>query len=150
MAFKRKSSKIRFLTDHHRLASPDTILERSYGEIKPETINYSTYKPERDGLFCERIFGPVKNYWMLCGKTNVSAIKVSCATAAVWANRKESSPRKNGPYQTGCSRCAYLVFQIIAEQDRLPAGSELQETGDHRVLWTYVVIQPGIRVDKGH
>ena len=45
------------------LASPDTILERSYGEIlKPETINYRTYKPERDGLFCERIFGPVKDY----------------------------------------------------------------------------------------
>lgn len=51
------------------LASPDTILERSYGEIlKPETINYRTYKPERDGLFCERIFGPVKDYECACGK----------------------------------------------------------------------------------
>ena len=45
------------------LASPDSILERSFGEVlKPETINYRTYKPERDGLFCERIFGPVKDY----------------------------------------------------------------------------------------
>ena len=51
------------------LASPDTILERSYGEVlKPETINYRTYKPERDGLFCERIFGPVKDYECACGK----------------------------------------------------------------------------------
>ena len=51
------------------LASPDNILERSYGEIlKPETINYRTYKPERDGLFCERIFGPVKDYECACGK----------------------------------------------------------------------------------
>jgi len=45
------------------LTSPDSILERSYGEVlKPETINYRTYKPERDGLFCERIFGPVKDF----------------------------------------------------------------------------------------
>ena len=51
------------------LASPDTILDRSYGEVlKPETINYRTYKPERDGLFCEKIFGPVKDYECYCGK----------------------------------------------------------------------------------
>ncbi|OJV52806.1 MAG: DNA-directed RNA polymerase subunit beta' [Bacteroidetes bacterium 43-16] len=51
------------------LASPDNILDRSYGEVlKPETINYRTYKPERDGLFCEKIFGPVKDYECYCGK----------------------------------------------------------------------------------
>ncbi len=51
------------------LASPDAILDRSYGEVlKPETINYRTYKPERDGLFCEKIFGPVKDYECFCGK----------------------------------------------------------------------------------
>ena len=51
------------------LASPDSILDRSYGEVlKPETINYRTYKPERDGLFCEKIFGPVKDYECYCGK----------------------------------------------------------------------------------
>lgn len=51
------------------LSSPDEILERSFGEIlKPETINYRSYKPERDGLFCERIFGPVKDYECYCGK----------------------------------------------------------------------------------
>ncbi len=51
------------------LASPDIILDRSYGEVlKPETINYRTYKPERDGLFCEKIFGPVKDYECYCGK----------------------------------------------------------------------------------
>ena len=51
------------------LASPESILERSHGEVlKPETINYRTYKPERDGLFCERIFGPVKDYECHCGK----------------------------------------------------------------------------------
>ena len=51
------------------LSSPETILERSSGEVlKPETINYRTYKTERDGLFCERIFGPVKDYECHCGK----------------------------------------------------------------------------------
>merc|ERR1712228_544034 len=51
------------------LASPDIISSRSYGEVKkPETINYRTFKPERDGLFCARIFGPIKDYECLCGK----------------------------------------------------------------------------------
>ena len=51
------------------LASPESILARSHGEVlKPETINYRTYKPERDGLFCERIFGPVKDWECHCGK----------------------------------------------------------------------------------
>jgi len=51
------------------LASPDSILDRSYGEVlKPETVNYRTYKPERDGLFCEKIFGPVKDFECFCGK----------------------------------------------------------------------------------
>ncbi|GIS73713.1 MAG: hypothetical protein CM1200mP10_32900 [Candidatus Neomarinimicrobiota bacterium] len=51
------------------LASPEMILARSYGEIlKPETINYRSYKPEKDGLFCEKIFGPVKDYECHCGK----------------------------------------------------------------------------------
>ena len=51
------------------LASPESILQKSYGEIlKPETINYRSYKPEKDGLFCEKIFGPVKDYECHCGK----------------------------------------------------------------------------------
>ena len=51
------------------LASPEMILEQAHGEVlKPETINYRTYKPERDGLFCERIFGPVKDFECHCGK----------------------------------------------------------------------------------
>ena len=51
------------------LASPERILSWSFGEIKkPETINYRTFKPERDGLFCARIFGPIKDYECLCGK----------------------------------------------------------------------------------
>ncbi len=89
MAFRKenKQEKANFSKITIGLASPDEILERSYGEVlkpetinyrtlersygevlKPETINYRTYKPERDGLFCERIFGPVKDYECHCGK----------------------------------------------------------------------------------
>ena len=68
MAF-RKENKSNFSKITIGLASPEEILENSSGEVlKPETINYRTYKPERDGLFCERIFGPIKDYECHCGK----------------------------------------------------------------------------------
>ena len=70
MSFRRDNKvKDSFTKISIGLASPEEILERSSGEVlKPETINYRTYKPERDGLFCERIFGPVKDYECHCGK----------------------------------------------------------------------------------
>ena len=71
MSFKNKNIKLDQEFDKITIAlsSPDEILERSFGEIlKPETINYRSYKPERDGLFCERIFGPIKDYEYYCGK----------------------------------------------------------------------------------
>ena len=70
MAFRKESKpSSRFSKITISLASPEMILEKSFGEVlKPETINYRTYKPERDGLFCERIFGPVKDYECHCGK----------------------------------------------------------------------------------
>src|SRR6202042_891874 len=71
------------------LASPDSILERSYGEVlKPETINYRTFKPERDGLFCERIFGPTKDLECSCGKFKKSKFKgVICDRCGVEVTR---------------------------------------------------------------
>ena len=103
MAF-RKDTKIKsnFSKITIGLASPEEILENSYGEVlKPETINYRTYKPERDGLFCERIFGPVKDYECHCGKYKrirykgivcISGISVLCRTRSVicWACRQRN------------------------------------------------------------
>lgn len=69
MAIKTNKKNSRFNKITISLASPESILQESYGEVlKPETINYRTHKPERDGLFCERIFGPVKDYECACGK----------------------------------------------------------------------------------
>jgi DNA-directed RNA polymerase subunit beta' len=68
----------------YRLASPESILKESRGEVlKPETINYRTHKPERDGLFCERIFGPVKDFECACGKYKRIDTKESFVTVVV-------------------------------------------------------------------
>ena len=67
--FSKKINKQDFSKIKISLASPEKIKSWSFGEIKkPETINYRTFKPEKDGLFCARIFGPVKDYECLCGK----------------------------------------------------------------------------------
>ena len=85
MAFKKDTKvKNNFTKITIGLASPEEILENSYGEVtKPETINYRTYKPERDGLFCERIFGPTRTMSAPAASTSVSATRESSATDAV-------------------------------------------------------------------
>ena len=86
MAFRNDNKiKSNFSKISIGLASPEEILENSSGEVlKPETINYRTYKPERDGLFCERIFGPIMIMSAIAVSTNVSVTKALCATVAVW------------------------------------------------------------------
>ena len=75
------------------IASPERILSWSYGDIKkPETINYRTFKPERDGLFCARIFGPVKDYECLCGKYKRMKFKgIICEKCGVEVTKKDLS-----------------------------------------------------------
>ncbi|MFM9003952.1 MAG: DNA-directed RNA polymerase subunit beta', partial [Flavobacteriales bacterium] len=80
------------------LASPEEILERSHGEVlKPETINYRTYKPERDGLFCEKIFGPVKDYECHCGKYKRIRYKgIVCDRCGVEVTEKKVRRERTG------------------------------------------------------
>jgi len=75
------------------LASPERMLNRSHGEVlKPETINYRTYKPERDGLFCERIFGPTKDWECHCGKYKRIRYKgIICDRCGVEVTEKKST-----------------------------------------------------------
>ena len=95
--------------------------------LKPETINYRTYKPERDGLFCERIFGPVKDYECHCGKYKRIRYKgIIFATAAAWGDRKGARERA-GPSRWSFGG-AYLVFPFASFEDRLPAGYPFEET----------------------
>ena len=89
------------------LASPEQIRTWSYGEVKkPETINYRTLKPERDGLFCERIFGPTKDWECHCGKYKRIRYKgIVCDKCGVEVTRS-----KVRSYRTGCTCFSYLVL----------------------------------------
>ncbi len=88
------------------IASPEKILSWSYGEIKkPETINYRTFKPERDGLFCARIFGPIKDYECLCGKYKRMKYKgIICEKCVGRSHAVARSPRAHGPYRARGAR----------------------------------------------
>ena len=83
------------------LASPEKIRSWSYGEVKkPETINYRTLKPERDGLFCERIFGPTKDWECHCGKYKKLRYKGKiCERCGVEVTTRQGAPRTYGPYR---------------------------------------------------
>ena len=105
------------------LASPEMIRSWSFGEVKkPETINYRTFKPERDGLFCAKIFGPVKDYECLCGKykrlkhrgviCEKCGVEVALAKCVVSAWATLSWP----------ALCAHLVPEVTALAHRFAAG----------------------------
>ena len=92
------------------LASPEMIRSWSFGEVKkPETINYRTLKPERDGLFCAKIFGPAKDCECHCGKYKRMQQGASPATTAGWRLPVQGAPGAHGPHRTGLPGVAYLV-----------------------------------------
>ena len=97
------------------IASPERILEWSHGEVtKPETINYRSQKPERDGLYCERIFGPTKDWECYCGKYKKVRYKgVVCDRCGVEITKSSVRKRKNGPYRFSSASRSYLVSQGI-------------------------------------
>ena len=102
MAFKRENKiKSNFTKITIGLASPEEIQSNSYGEVlKPETINYRTYKPERDGLFCERIFGPTKDYECHCGKYKRIRYKgIVCDRCGVEVTEKKVRRERAGHIQ---------------------------------------------------
>ena len=107
MAFKRDNKiKSNFTKITISLASPEEIQANSYGEVlKPETINYRTYKPERDGLFCERIFGPTKDYECHCGKYKRIRYKgIVCDRCGVEVTEKKV---RHPPRRAGCQYLSY-------------------------------------------
>ena len=99
------------------LASPEKIKSWSYGEIKkPETINYRTFRPEKDGLFCSRIFGPVKDYECLCGKYKRMKFRgIICEKCGVEVTKSNVRREKNGPYRFSLPSSTHLVFKIFTK-----------------------------------
>ena len=133
------------------LTSPDSILERSYGEVlKPETINYRTYKPERDGLFCERIFGPVKDYECACGKYKRIRYKgIVCDRCGVEVTEKKVRRERMGHIKLVVPVVHIWYFKSLPNKIGYLLGMSSKKLETIVYYERFVVIQSGIRADKG-
>ncbi len=127
------------------LASPEKILERSHGEvIKPETINYRTYKPERDGLFCERIFGPVKDFECHCGKYKRIRYKgIVCDRCGVEVTEKKVRRERMGHIQLSVPVAHIWYFRSLPNKIGYLLGLPTKKLDQIIYYERYVVIQPG-------
>jgi len=129
------------------LASPDSILERSFGEVlKPETINYRTYKPERDGLFCERIFGPVKDYECACGKYKRIRYKgIVCDRCGVEVTEKKVRRERMGHIKLVVPVVHIWYFKSLPNKIGYLLGVSSKKLESIVYYERYVVIQGGIK-----
>ncbi len=127
------------------LASPEEILERSYGEVlKPETINYRTYKPERDGLFCERIFGPVKDYECHCGKYKRIPYKgIVCDRCGVEVTEKKVRRERSGHISLVVPVAHIWYFRSLPNKIGYLLGLPSKKLDAVIYYERYIVIQPG-------
>jgi DNA-directed RNA polymerase subunit beta' len=128
------------------LASPEMILERSHGEVlKPETINYRTYKPERDGLFCERIFGPVKDYECHCGKYKRIRYKgIVCDRCGVEVTEKKVRRERMGHISLVVPVAHIWYFRSLPNKIGYLLGLPTKKLDQIIYYERYVVIQKGI------
>ena len=134
------------------IASPERILSWSFGEIKkPETINYRTFKPERDGLFCARIFGPVKDYECLCGKYKRMKYRgVTCEKCGVEVTLQKVRRERMGHIELA-SPVAHIWF-LKSLPSRIGLMLDMTLRDLERILYfeTYVVIEPGLTTLELH
>ena len=133
------------------LASPEKILEFSSGEVlKPETINYRTYKPERDGLFCERIFGPVKDWECHCGKYKRIRYKgIVCDRCGVEVTEKKVRRERMGHIQLVVPVAHIWFFRSLPNKIGSLLGLPTKKLESIIYYEKYVVINPGILKEEG-
>jgi DNA-directed RNA polymerase subunit beta' len=152
MSYKKDNKiKSNFTTITISLASPESILERSSGEVlKPETINYRTYKPERDGLFCERIFGPVKDYECHCGKYKRIRYKgIVCDRCGVEVTEKKVRRERMGHINLVVPVAHIWYFRSLPNKIGYLLGLPTKKLDLIIYYERYVVIQPGIKEGDG-
>ncbi len=132
------------------LSSPELILDRSSGEvIKPETINYRTYKPERDGLFCERIFGPVKDWECHCGKYKRIRYKgIVCDRCGVEVTEKKVRRERTGHIQLVVPVAHIWYFRSLPNKMGYLLGLPTKKLDMIIYYERYVVVNPGIANNK--
>ena len=134
------------------LASPEEILAQSSGEVlKPETINYRTYKPERDGLFCERIFGPVKDYECHCGKYKRIRYKgIVCDRCGVEVTEKKVRRERMGHISLVVPVVHIWYFRSLPSKIGYLLGIPSKKLEAIIYYERYVVINAGARLGAGH
>ena len=151
MAFKKDTKiKSNFTKITIGLASPEEILESSFGEVtKPETINYRTYKPERDGLFCERIFGPTKDYECACGKYKRIRYKgIVCDRCGVEVTEKKVRRERTGHIELVVPVAHIWYFRSLPNKIGYLLGMPTKKLDAIIYYERYVVIQPGVLAGK--
>ena len=152
MAFRRDNKvKSSFNKISISLASPEEILERSHGEVlKPETINYRTYKPERDGLFCERIFGPVKDYECHCGKyKRIRYRGIVCDRCGVEVTEKKVRRERMGHISLVVPVAHIWYFKSLPNKIGYLLGLPTKKLDSIIYYERYVVINAGIKAMDG-
>ena len=151
MAFKKDTKvKNNFTKITIGLASPEEILENSYGEVtKPETINYRTYKPEREGLFCERIFGPSRDYECACGKYKRIRYKgIVCDRCGVEVTEKKVRRERSGHIDLVVPVAHIWYFRSLPNKIGYLLGMPTKKLDAIIYYEKYVVIKPGILEGK--
>jgi len=152
MAF-RKNKKITsdFTKVTISLASPESILETSHGEVtQPETINYRTYKPEMGGLFCERIFGPVKDWECHCGKYKRIRYKgIICDRCGVEVTEKKVRRERMGHIELVVPVAHIWYFKSLPNKIGYLLGLPTKKLDQIIYYERYVVVQPGIKEEDG-
>ena len=133
------------------IASPEEILANSFGEVtKPETINYRTYKPERDGLFCERIFGPTKDFECACGKyKRIRYRGIVCDRCGVEVTEKKVRRERSGHIELVVPVAHIWYFRSLPSKIGYLLGMPTKKLEAVIYYEKYVVIQPGILGPKG-
>ncbi|HSH19326.1 MAG TPA: DNA-directed RNA polymerase subunit beta' [Draconibacterium sp.] len=152
MAFRKDNkAKISFSKVSISLSSPEEILERSFGEVlKPETINYRTYKPERDGLFCERIFGPVKDYECHCGKYKRIRYKgIVCDRCGVEVTEKKVRRERMGHISLVVPVAHIWYFKSLPNKIGYLLGLPTKKLDTIIYYERYVVINAGVKAIDG-
>ena len=152
MAFRKENkTKSNFSKISIGLASPEESLENSSGEVlKPETINYRTYKPERDGLFCERIFGPIKDYECHCGKYKRIRYKgIVCDRCGVEVTEKKVRRERMGHIQLVVPVAHIWYFRSLPNKIGYLLGLPTKKLDSIIYYERYVVIQPGVKAEDG-
>ena len=142
----KKSSEEEFDSLRIKLASPEEIRSWSYGEVKkPETINYRTFKPEREGLFCAKIFGPIKDYECLCGKyKRLKHRGVVCEKCGVEVTQTKVRRDRMGHIQLACPVAHIWFLKSLPSRIGLLLDMTLRDI--ERVLYfeSFIVVDAGM------